>query len=219
VPCGSGGQSQTLTATYVGAAGRRLLQRQHFASPPAESSITSGSLITSDSTSAYRALQLQFQRRLSNGLQALACYSWAHAQDAQSDDLNLIEDQPLWGNADFDVRHSIAAALIDDLPQPPPPALSRVLGHWGIDATVRASSAYPSTPRGPTVMRSGGTRASTLPDLVPDAPIWITDSCAPGGGRLNPAAFTLPGRRTAGARPAAALRIGRPARDAGVTAP
>jgi hypothetical protein len=186
------GQHQTLTATYVGAAGRRLLQRQHFASLPAMPSITGGSLITSDSTSAYRALQVQFQRRLSNGLQALVSYSWAHAQDAQSDDLNVVEDQDLWGNADFDVRHSVAAALIYDLPLPRSAALARVLGHWGIDATVRASSAYPFTPRGPTVVLSDGTMASTLPDLVPGAPIWIVDPGTAAGRRLNPAAFTLP---------------------------
>jgi len=187
------GQYQTLTATYVGAAGRRLLQRQHFASLPAVPSITGGSLITSDSTSAYRALQVQLQRRLSHGLQALASYSWAHAQDAQSDDLNVVDDQDLWGNADFDVRHSVAAGLIYDLPLPRRPALSRLLGHWGIDATIRASSAYPFTPRGPTVVvLSDGTLASTLPDLVLDAPIWIVDPGAPSGRRLNPAAFTLP---------------------------
>jgi hypothetical protein len=34
--------------------------------------------------------------------------------------------------------------------------------------------------------------ASTLPDLVPGAPIWIVDPGAAGGRRLNPAAFTLP---------------------------
>jgi hypothetical protein len=185
------GQSQTLTATYVGAAGRHLLQRQHFASLPAAPSIAGGSLITSSSTSAYRALQLQFQRRLSNGLQALASYSWAHAQDAQSDDLNVVEDQDRWGDADFDVRHSLAAALIYDLPQPSRPALSRLLGHWGIDATIRASSAYPFTPRGQTVVLGDGTLVSTLPNLVPGVPIWITDPAAAGGRRLNPAAFTL----------------------------
>ena len=110
------GQAQTLTVTYVGAAGRRLLQRRHFETLAVTPSPTGGSLITSDSTSAYRALQLQFQRRLSKGLQALASYSWAHAQDAQSDDLNVIDDQARWGNADFDVRHSVAAALSYDLP-------------------------------------------------------------------------------------------------------
>ena len=186
------GEAQTLTVSYVGAAGRRLLQRRHFDTLAVTPSPTSGSLITSDSTSAYRALQLQFQRRLSHGLQALASWSWAHARDAQSDDLNVIDDQARWGNADFDVRHSLAAAVSYDLPGPRRPALSRLLGQWGIDTTVRASSAYPFTPRGPTIRLSDGTRVSTLPDLVPGVPIWLEDSGAAGGRRLNPAAFTLP---------------------------
>jgi hypothetical protein len=190
------GQAQTLTVTYVGAAGRHLLQRRHFETLAVTPSPTGGSLITSDSTSAYRALQLQFQRRLSKGLQALASYSWAHAQDAQSDDLNVSDDQARWGNADFDVRHSVAAALSYDLPQTAAasrrPTLSRLLGGWGVDTTLRASSAYPFTPRGPRIRLSDGTLVSTLPDLVPGAPIWIADPDAAGGRRLNPAAFTLP---------------------------
>jgi hypothetical protein len=186
------GQHQTLTATYVGAAGRRLLQRQYFASLPAVPSISGGSLITSDGTSSYRALQLQFHRRLSHGLAALASYSWAHAQDAQSDDLNLFDDQDLWGDADFDVRHSAAAGVTYDLPSPRRPAFTRLLGHWGIDAALRASSAYPFTPRGPARVMFDGTMASTLPDVVPGAPIWIVDPAAAGGRHLNPDAFTLP---------------------------
>ena len=111
---------RTLTVTYVGAAGRRLLQRQYFTQLPALPSV-SGGLTTSDGTSAYRALQVKFDRRMSNGLQAVASYSWAHAQDAQSDDINVYEDRTLWGDADFDVRHSFAAGLTYDLPNPPCP--------------------------------------------------------------------------------------------------
>jgi hypothetical protein len=186
------GPHQTLTVTYVGAAGRRLLQRQYFASLPGVPSITGGSLITSDGTSAYRALQVQFQRRLSHGLAGLASYSWAHAQDAQSDDLNLVDDQDLWGDADFDVRHSVAAGLTYDLPKPRRAALARLLGDCGIDAMLRASSAYPFTPRGPMFVMGDGTMVSALPDVVPGAPIWIADPAAAGGRRLNPDAFTLP---------------------------
>ncbi len=129
---------------------------------------------------------------MSRGLQAVASYSWAHAQDAQSDDINVYEDWRLWGDADFDVRHSFAAGLTYDLPEPHAPALSTLLGRWGIDATVRASSAYPFTPRGATVVLSDGTLAVSLPDLVPGEPIWIGDQAAAGGRRLNPAAFTPP---------------------------
>jgi hypothetical protein len=186
------GQHQTVTVTYVGAAGRRLLQRRYFSSLPAVPSIAGGSLITSDGTSAYRALQTQFQRRFSGGLAALASYSWAHAQDEQSDDLNVADDPSLWGDADFDVRHSVAAGLTYDLPTPQRAALARLLGRSGIDAAFRASSAYPFTVRGPAVLMHDGTLTSQLPDVVPGAPFWIADSTAAGGRRVNPDAFTLP---------------------------
>jgi hypothetical protein len=186
------GRHQTLTVTYVGAAGRRLLQRRHFLTLPAVPSLQAGTRTTSDGTSSYRALQAQFQRRLSGGVAALASYSWAHAQDAQSDDLNVFSDRPLWGDADFDVRHSLAAGLTYDLPRPRRAVLASLFGHWGIDGMLRASSAYPFTPRGPTHLWPDGTRATVMPDLVPGAPIWIADPAAAAGRRLNPDAFTLP---------------------------
>jgi hypothetical protein len=185
------GRHQTLTATYVGAAGRNLLQRQYFAQFPGLPSIAGG-LTTSDGTSTYRALQVKLDRRMSQGLQAVASYSWAHAQDAQSDDINFHEDQRLWGDADFDVRHSLAVGLTYDLPTPHPPSMAPLLSDWGIDATVRASSAYPFTPRGATVVLMDGTLAVGMPDLVPGQPIWIADPDAAGGRRVNPAAFTPP---------------------------
>jgi hypothetical protein len=186
------GRHQTLTVTYVGAAGRRLLQRQYFDGLPSESWPISGSLTTSDGTSAYRALQAQFQRRLSGGLAALASYSWAHAQDAQSDDLNAFFDGGLWGDADYDVRHSLAAGVTYDLPRPRRAVLASLFGDWGIDGLLRASSAYPFTPRSALDLMPDGTRAATVPDLVPGAPIWIDDPAAAGGRRLNPDAFTRP---------------------------
>jgi hypothetical protein len=184
------GRAQTLTVTYVGAAGRHLLQRQYFVQAPVVP-LVSG-LVTSDGTSAYRALQVKINRRMSHGLQAVASYSWAHAQDEQSDDLNVSEDRTLWGDADFDIRHSVAAGLSYDLPTPHRPALARVLGEWGVDAMVRASSAYPFTPRAEAMMLSDGTLTARQPDLVPGEPIWIVDPAAAGGRRLNPAAFAVP---------------------------
>ena len=41
-------------------------------------------LVTNTATSDYDALQLQFQRRLSGGLQALASYTWSHLIDSAS---------------------------------------------------------------------------------------------------------------------------------------
>jgi hypothetical protein len=70
--------------------------------------------------------------------------------------------------------------------------LSGVLSDWGVDATIRASSTYPFTPRAGLGVLSDGTLAALVPDLVPGAPIWIDDSSAAGGRRVNPEAFTLP---------------------------
>jgi hypothetical protein len=184
------GAQQTMTVTYVGAAGRNLLQRQYFAQIPVLPTV-SGGVITSDGTSSYRALQMKFERRMSQGLQAVASYSLAHAQDAQSDDIDIYEDRIQWGDADYDVRHSVAAGLTYDLPSPRGRALSPLMRNWSVDATVRAASAYPFTPRGTTQVLNDGTLAATLPDLVPGQPIWIDDEEAAGGRRVNPAAFKL----------------------------
>src|SRR5262249_9900077 len=68
------GPNQTVSASYVGAAGRRLLRRETIVTPTSLFIITTRNTATSD----YHALQLQFQRRLSRGLQALAAYTWSH---------------------------------------------------------------------------------------------------------------------------------------------
>jgi hypothetical protein len=67
-----GRQQQTISASYLGAVGRRLLQTTVVSSPPTNPDILSGSFIDNTATSDYNALQVQFQRRLSRGLQALA---------------------------------------------------------------------------------------------------------------------------------------------------
>jgi hypothetical protein len=184
------GRPQTLTVTYVGAAGRHLLERQYFVQVPIVPAVDG--VVTSDGRSAYEALQVKLDRRMSHGLQAVATWSWAHAEDAQSDDLNIAQDRGLWADADFDVRHNVAAGLTWDLPAPHRPALASLVGQWGIDALMRASSAYPFTPRAETVVLRDGSLLATRPDLVPGVPVWIVDPSAAGGRRLNPAAFAPP---------------------------
>jgi hypothetical protein len=75
-------------------------------------------------TSDYDALQTQFRRRLSRGLQALASYTWSHSIDTASagslyGSANALlpsgasQDR---GPSDFDLRHTLSAALTYDLP-------------------------------------------------------------------------------------------------------
>ena len=76
------GKQQTISVSYIGAAGRRLIQTAAIYSP--NPNLYEALLVTNAGTSDYDALQLQFQRRLSRGLQALASYSWSHSIDTAS---------------------------------------------------------------------------------------------------------------------------------------
>ena len=76
------GSNRSASATYVGSVGRRLLQMGDVVSPNA----TFGQIqfLTNAATSDYHALQLQFQQRVTRGLQVLASYTWAHSIDSAS---------------------------------------------------------------------------------------------------------------------------------------
>ena len=106
------GKSQALTVSYLGARGRRLLEQQRVNVHPFNPNF--GYVIFSQTglTSDYDALQVQFQRRLTQGLQALASYTWGHAIDYGSQNASL---PYIRGNADFDVRHNFSSALSYEL--------------------------------------------------------------------------------------------------------
>ena len=83
-------------------------------------------LITNAGTSDYNALQLQFQRRLSRGLQALASYSWSHSLDTASagsmgsgsNALSALNSNVNRGPSDFDIRNAFSIGLTYDVPAP-----------------------------------------------------------------------------------------------------
>jgi HEAT repeat protein len=78
------GSSQSLSLTYVGAIGRDLLRVSNILNP----NPNFGQVILTDNsaTSNYQALQVKFERRLSQGLQALASNTWSHSIDIASTD-------------------------------------------------------------------------------------------------------------------------------------
>ena len=182
------GVQQTISASYVAALGRRLVNPTQLLNPnPRFTSIT---IYGNDATSDYHSLQLQYQRRLSRGLQALVNYTWAHSIDKVSVENGLGLDR---GSSDFDIRHLFSAGLSYDLP-----TLARgrfgsaVLGNWGLDAIIRAQSAAPVdviSMQNP--LNISGTNLIVRPDLLADVPLYLNDSTFPGGRRINPAAFAL----------------------------
>ncbi len=76
------GAKETLSATYVGSFGMRLLREDRLY-PPAVLSLGAGSVYTTwnAGNSTYNAFQLQFQRRMSHGLQALVSYNFGQSSD------------------------------------------------------------------------------------------------------------------------------------------
>lgn len=185
------GQSQALTVSYVGSAGRRLLQRTQFTLTPINPRFTTVTVTRNSATSDYNALQAQFQRRLTNGLQALVSYTWSHALDEDSVDNGTI--RPVRGNASFDIRHLLASAITYDVPAPSRQGFAKaLLGHWSIDATIHAQSAPPVDIIGANVVNpADGTLVGNRPNVVPGAPLYLNDANVPGGRVINRAAFAL----------------------------
>ncbi len=137
-------------------------------------------------------------RRLSRGLQALASYTYAKSLDDVSDEtITGIPFSPQIfalerGPSDFDIRHTFVAAVTYDLPtfknvRP----FKAVFGDWSVDAIGRYRSAQPFSAITQVVdpLNVGSTRRL---DVKPGVPIYLDDPAAPGGKRLNPAAFAVP---------------------------
>jgi hypothetical protein len=194
------GREQTLTASYVAAAARRLLALQQLNLSALNPDFGSVQYLPSGVTSNYQALQLQFQRSVTRGIQALASYTWSHTIDVGSQATETVLKR---GNADFDVRNSLQAGLSWDLPAPRSAQWqNRLIDGWGVDARLSARSAYPITLTGRTVTdQSTGNQFGGGLDLVPDAAIYLHGSRYPGGKAINPAAFALPATNTVGNAP------------------
>ncbi len=183
--------ARLLRVAYVGAAGRNGLRREGAAAPgsPTMQSLES----TNDGRSAYQALQVQYQQRMAAGLHAIASYSWSHSIDNGSwDNAVYYTAWPCTAANDrassaFDVRHNFTAALDWALP-----LRSRPLKNWRLTAIVRARSAFPLDVEGSENLLGLSFDDAPRPNREPGAPPWIADANAPGGRRLNRAAFALP---------------------------
>jgi hypothetical protein len=224
------GENQSVTISYVGAQGRRLLRLEQlrnynaaFAAQrfglPARPIVqinpalfgptnlndtvvpTAGSPVSvtrNGTTSDYHALQAQFQRRLSKGLQILASYTYGKALDDVSDEtITGIPESDLIlslerGAANFDVRHNFIAAVSYEIPTWRANNFTRAaFGGWAIDSIIRARTGLPFSVISQTfdILNIGTTRRV---DLIGGVPVWLEDERSPGGRRLNPAAFAVP---------------------------
>lgn len=177
---------------YVGSAGRRLLRRElggPGSNPPSVTALT-----TNNGSSDYQGLQAQYRRRVLEGFDAVVSYSWSHSMDNDSSDAFLVWAGSGAGatrdraSSDFDLRHSAAGALTYTFSRKPTGA-ARYLGGWAVDGVVRARSGFPISVLENEQYQGVGMANAFRPDLLPGQPVWIADAAAPGGRRINAAAF------------------------------
>ncbi len=196
------------SASYVGGAGRRL-QRTLTLNPakPTESvdgyySDDFSKIVYIDNaySSDYHALQLQYSRNLSNGLQSFVNYAWSHSVDDYSSDSNL--SAPFLaaaavgrnrGSSDFDARHVFNAGFSYDLPGlAAGGALGKLLRKWTLGGIFVARAGLPydvKIAESNALTRDFDERRA---DLVPGVPLFVDSKSAPTGATLNADAFARP---------------------------
>jgi len=189
------GADHVLSVSYLGAQGRRLL-REDILNVPSPGGGTTV-LTTNSARSDYRALQAQLRRRLSKGLEAFAAYTWSHSTDTASDDSSLhinfqtTDPEDDRGPSDFDVRHSLNAAVTYEIPAPFKGKAGRAFAHgWAVDALARWRTATPVNITTVSAILSGGLVQYRRPNLRAGMPLYVRDPQAPGGMFINPGAFT-----------------------------
>jgi hypothetical protein len=208
------GGRQTISATYVGQAGRDLL-RQEALYQPNINFLGAFDLTGNDARSNYDAFQLQYRRPLASRVQALLNYTYSHSLDNASNDViaglsnTVISAANDYASSDFDVRHSFSGAVTIAVPPVGRSgALSQLTRDWSLDTVVVARTGFPVNPE---VSAPSSLGASYIrPDIVPGQPFYLYGAqCAqvfgpiseggngaleagqvcPGGKGLNPAAF------------------------------
>ena len=180
---------------YVASAGDRLLRREIGGSGNTPTFLAA--LTTNNGRAGYQGLQLQYRRRVAEGFRALASYAWSHSIDDDSSDSFLV-----WagagasaagdrGSSDFDLRHSFTAALTYEFPARSPGTgrLRGFLNGWGVDAMLRARTGFPITVQQDEEYEGIALANAFRPNVAPGQAVWIADSNAPGGKRLNPSRF------------------------------
>lgn len=188
---------QSVSATYVGQSGNKLLRQEALWMPNAN--FAGDFLLTSNNAdSRYHALQLQYRHPLSDRIQAVLGYTWAHSLDNASNDVvaglsnAVISGASDHASSDFDVRHSVSGAVTFEVPGFGPSGVHWLSSDWTIDSVVIARAGFPLNANVFGVSPDPGGYALTRPDRVAGQSSWVPSPGAPGGKILNANAFVVP---------------------------
>jgi hypothetical protein len=195
---------QSLSVTYLGQAGRRLLRADELGNPNSNFSGARFLLTHNGDNSDYNALQIQFRRPMARRVQALVNYTWSHSIDTASLDTQLSLPGTISavsndrGSSDFDVRHAFTSALAYDVPGAHGKGFLTALSNgWSLQFVASARTGLPVQ----LTTSPPGSGLTTRPDLVSGQPIWLFGSQYPGGRALNPNAFAVPATTRQGTLP------------------
>jgi len=184
------------SVAYAGSAGRRLVRREMGGQGSTETFWLA--VATNHGSSNYHGLQAQYRRRLSRRLQGLVSYTWSHSLDNSSSDALLywagegVAGRPDRASSDFDVRHSLTAAFsLEAGTASGHRGVAALLRGWAVDGILRARTGFPINLLVAEHYTGVALANAFRPDLVAGEPVWISDAAAPGGLRLNRAAFRL----------------------------
>lgn len=170
--------------------------------------------IQSTAQSTYNSLQMSLTKRLTNGLQLLASYTYGKSIDNASggsdstgevrDTINIAGDQhdnrANRGVSDFDRTHRFVLSYLWDLPRPAFAAHSTagrlLIHHWQVAGIITAMSGLPidivDGGAGSFYGLSGGNNGFVRPSWAPGATTGIATSNIPAGYFFNPLAFVRP---------------------------
>ncbi|HEX3747507.1 MAG TPA: carboxypeptidase regulatory-like domain-containing protein [Bryobacteraceae bacterium] len=180
---------------YVGSTANHLLRTEMSDT----ANLNNYTVVTTNrAASDYDGLQFQYRRHVAMGLDATTSYVWSHSLDNDSSDAFL-----LWSggrasaegdhaSSDFDVRHAFTAALSYSFPtRGAHGAVNHLLNGWEIDTILHARTGFPIAILDSEDFAGLGLTNAFRPDWVYGQPLWTADSAAPGGRKLNTAAFIV----------------------------
>jgi hypothetical protein len=195
------GTLQTISATYIGSKGSRLITPYQISNP--NPVFSQAILVANGGSSSYDSLQIQFKRHLSKGLQALLAYTWAHSIDSGSaGSLGVGSNAGSIGNinqrrgdSDFDVRDAFSIALTYALPAATSTSIVNAATRgWSLQAVLQAHSAPPvEVLDSSTSAFANGFNVDIRPDRTPGIPLYLYGPQYPGGKRINNTAGAVPG--------------------------
>jgi Carboxypeptidase regulatory-like domain/TonB dependent receptor len=191
------GRAQSVSLSYIGASDKRQQAAESVSNP--NPNYASVYLVGQTGVLNYQAMQVQFERRLTDGLQALVSYGWSHSIDTGSyggySNGSLANANANRGDSDYDLRNVFSAAVTYQPPAWKSNSFTRAItSDWSTNNVVQVRSGPPIDVTDGNFAAVTGMAASIIvrPDIVPGQPKYLSGSQYPGGKAMNPAAFTDP---------------------------